>query len=69
MSNSNAVTVARGVLEDSVLALDAEITWRTEDLVDVKIDALKLDRTIDELRRKRTALKDAIRIHFPVSEW
>lgn len=67
MSSSTAETAARRVIETSILRLDYEIEWRTEDLLSLKSRAIEVDGDLEKLKRERTALKDALAVHFPVA--
>jgi hypothetical protein len=62
---SASADAARDVLQGKVAVLDAEINWRTQDLVDIKAGEVKVRAILDELRQKRTHLLDAINLHFP----
>lgn len=65
--SSAADTEARRVLEGQVASLNAQIAYRTDDLMSLRSRAIEIDRVIEKLKRQRTALQDALTVHFPVA--
>lgn len=65
--SSAADTEARRVLGDKLLELDASIAWYTDDLMDCRERAIRVDGEIEKLKRQRTALRDALAVHFPAA--
>lgn len=69
MSNSNADDAARKVLRIRVQHLDNDIAQFEKDVAEYKSAAIRVAAAIDKLKRERTALSDAIHVHFPVATW
>ena len=64
MSQSQAHTVGRQVLDREAKRLDEQIDRYERDLVNLKSEAINLAGDIDYLRRQRSSIQDAIRLHF-----
>lgn len=67
MSEAKAITVAREVLNAHVEELDNQIRWSEQSLAGLKSDAISAAMYLDHLRQKRSALKDAVAVNFPVA--
>lgn len=69
MSISKADDLAGKILRDAVGRLDNDIVWREKDLAGTLAVVVKQRAILDELRQQRTAITDAVNVHFPVATW